>query len=142
MGAESNLKEEGGPFIRVVSKRGKAGRAARAEIGEARGSAIQSCISELERYDDGHLVVTREGMLSTLEASYEKQLKKGGLKDSNKRRSVREPCEKSWRNCWKRRDGGLWTFEVDSGQVVRLEVDAGVAIGLRTWSRRWLGGRQ
>ena len=89
MGAESNLKEEGGPFIRVVSKRGKAGRAARAGVGDARGSAILSCISELERCDDRHLVVTREGMLSTLEASYEKQLKKGGLKDSNKRRSVR-----------------------------------------------------
>ena len=75
MGAESNLKKDGGPFIPVASKRGKAGRAAaaRAETGEVRGSAILSCILELERNHNGHLVVMRKEMLATLEASYEKE---------------------------------------------------------------------
>ena len=86
--------------------------------------------------------MTRTGMLESLDAIYSQELRKGGIKDTKKRRSVAERCEKSWRNCWRRRAEGLWTFAGEPEQMERSLVVASVAIELRPWSRRWLGGRQ
>ena len=83
-------KEDSGPFVRVESRRRTKGRAVRAEIAEARGSAILACVAELQEKDHGgHLILTRTGMVGSLDAIYGQQLREGGIKDTNKRRAVR-----------------------------------------------------
>ena len=138
-------KKDSGPFVRVESRQRTKGRAVRAEIAEARGSAILASVAELQEKDHGgHLIVTRTGMLESLDAIYGQQLREGGIKDTNKRRAVREAMREELEELLeaRRRAGGLSTSAVDPEQVESPEVLASVAIELRAWSRRWLGGRQ
>ena len=95
--------EDGGPFVKVKPKRGKA---ARSEIVECRDAAVSSCFEEFEEQEEGDLAVTREELVERLEKSYEREMRRASAKDSNKKRSVRGAMrekleerleEKGWR---------------------------------------------
>ena len=73
--------EDGGPFVKIKPKRGKA---ARSEIVECRDAAVLSCFEEFEEQEEGDLPVTREELVERLEKSYEREMRRASAKDSNK----------------------------------------------------------
>ena len=62
--------EDGGPFVKIKPKRGKA---AQSDIVECRDAAVLSCFEEFEEQEEGDLAVTREELVERLEKSYERE---------------------------------------------------------------------
>ena len=145
--------EDGGPFVKIKPKRGKA---ARSDIVECRDAAVSSCFEEFEEQEEGDLAVTREELVERLEKSYEREKRRASAKNSNKKRSVRGAMrekleerleEKGWRivdgiqrgesrgvaRTQGSRDGSGQESESRCGCIVRMAVlENDVALGRAT----------